>query len=207
MKTSAIIALLAAFASAELLKSSCSSQCVEKINAAGGCARNDFECLCAKPGLVRQLQPCLESACSEADELFRAKVAFTQECKAAGVKISFVEPAVHLDMVRRADGGSSDPSHAGMAGMAGMGSGAGSAAAAPAPASSPTPTVARPVKADSTGSASGAYASSARVSGASRASATSKGIKPAAYTGAAAPRDIAGSMFGFVAAVAAAAAI
>jgi len=207
MKTSAIIALLAAFASAELLKSSCSSQCVEKINTAGGCARDDFACLCAKPGLMRQLQPCLESACSEADELFRAQVAFTQECKAAGVKLSFVEPAVHLDMVRRADGGSSDSSNAGMAGMAGMdgmpgmGSGAGSAAA------NPTPTVARPAKADSTGSVSAAGASPARVSGASRASATSKGIKPAAYTGAAVPRDIAGSMFGFVAAVAVAAAI
>jgi len=150
------------------------------------------------------MQPCLESACSEADELFRAQVSFTQECKVAGVKISFVEPAVHLDMVRRADGGSSDSGHAG---MAGMGSGAGSAAAAPAAASTPTPTVARPAKADSTGGASAAYASGARASGAGRASATSKGIKPAAYTGAAVPRDIAGSMFGFVAAVAAAAAI
>jgi len=202
MKTSAIIVLLAAIASANLLKSSCSSQCVKRINTADGCALNDFECLCAKPGLMRQLQPCLESACSEADELFRAKVAFTQECKAAGVKVSFVEPAVHLDMVRRADGGSStgDSSHAG---MAGMGSGAGAGSAAPAATATATPTVARPAKADASGAG---YASSARSSGA-RASVTSKGIKPAAYTGAASPRDIAGSMFGFVAAVAAAAAI
>jgi hypothetical protein len=121
-----------------------------------------------------------------------AKVAFTQECKAAGVKVNFVEPVVHVDMVRRADGSgdSSDSSHAGMAGMAGMGSAAGAATTA-------TPTVARPAKADG---------SSARASGA-RASATSKGVKPASYTGAAVPREVAGSMLGFVAAVAAAAAI
>jgi hypothetical protein len=40
-----------------------------------------------------------------------------------------------------------------------------------------------------------------------RASATTGGPKPAKFTGAAAPRDIAGSMLGLVAAVAAAAAI
>jgi hypothetical protein len=131
-----------------------------------------------------------------------AKAAFTQECHAAGVKVNFVEPAVHLDMVRRADGGSSsaDSSHAGMAGMAGMGSGAGAESAA----ATATPTVARPAKADA--SASGARTSGARASGA-RASATSKGVKPASFTGAAVPREVAGSMFGFVAAVAAAAAI
>jgi len=151
---------------------------------------------------MRQLQPCLESSCPEADELFRAKVAFTQECSAAGVKVNFVDPVVHVDMVRRADGASpsSDSSHAGMAGMAGMGSGAGATGAASAvPTATATPTVARPAKADS---------SSARASGArASASATSRGVKPAAYTGAAVPREVAGSMLGFVAAVAAAAAI
>jgi hypothetical protein len=200
MKTSAVIALLTAFASAELLKSSCSSRCVEKIVSAGG--NSDFESLCASPGLMRQLQPCLESACSGDDELFRAKVAFTQECKVAGVKISFSEPAApHLDMVRRAGGGNNQGDHpagmdmSGMSGMSGMDGGAATA----------TPTVARPA---GTGAAkaSGARASGAKASGA-YASATSKGVKPAVYTAAAAPRDIAGSMIGFAAAVAAAAAI
>jgi len=155
---------------------------------------------------MKQLQPCLESSCSEADELIHAKAAFTQECHAAGVKVNFVEPTVHLDMVRRADGGSNsaDSSHAGMAGMAGMGSGAGAESAAAA--GTATPTVARPAKADA--SPSGARTSGARASGARvSASATSKGVKPASFTGAAVPREIAGSMFGFVAAVAAAAAI
>jgi hypothetical protein len=40
-----------------------------------------------------------------------------------------------------------------------------------------------------------------------RAATTTGGAKPAKFTGAAAPRDVAGSMLGFVAAVAAAAAI
>ena len=40
-----------------------------------------------------------------------------------------------------------------------------------------------------------------------RATGTAKGVKPATYTGAAVPREIAGRVFGFVAAVAAAAAI
>jgi hypothetical protein len=193
---------------------------VAKIVSAGG--NSDFESLCTSPGLMRQLQPCLESACSGDDELFRkylvtelmktlisnnitgAKVAFTQECKAAGVKISFTEPAApHLDMVRRAGGGNNQGDHpagmdmSGMSSMAGMDGGAGAATA--------TPTVARPA---GTGAAkaSGARASGARTSGA-YASATSKGVKPAVYTAAAAPRDVAGSMIGFAAAVAAVAAI
>jgi len=50
---------------------------------------------------------------------------------------------------------------------------------------------------------------SAKASNTARASATgtAKGPKPAAYTGAAAPREIAGKVLGFVAAAAAAAAI
>lgn len=47
----------------------------------------------------------------------------------------------------------------------------------------------------------------ASASASSRASGTAKGPKPATYSGAAVPRDVAGSMLGFVAAVAAAAAI
>jgi hypothetical protein len=84
MKTSTIFALFAALVSAtELDKRSCSvsslrllaprmkeheinvqqAQCVEKVVQASGCDANDFSCSCSKPGMIKQLQPCLEFAC------------------------------------------------------------------------------------------------------------------------------------------------
>lgn len=83
MKTSTIVALFFGLVSATLLdKRSCSvsllpfptilpvantsarqSQCVEKVVQVSGCAANDFSCSCSKPGMIKQLQPCLEFAC------------------------------------------------------------------------------------------------------------------------------------------------
>lgn len=39
------------------------SQCVEKVVQATGCEANDLTCSCLKPGMIKQLQPCLEFAC------------------------------------------------------------------------------------------------------------------------------------------------
>jgi len=191
MKTSTIIAILVACAAAADLKSSsCSATCVEKIVYADGCGREDFQCHCSKPGLIRQLQPCLQSACTDAGALEEAKAAFTQECKAAGVKVKFVSASVeHFDMARRADSSSgSGDSNDGMShGSVG----------------SATSAVAKPAKGTST---STAYRNV--VSGHASVTGTrTRGVNPAVYTGAVAPREVAGSMLGFVAAVAAAAAI
>lgn len=36
---------------------------MEKVVQASGCDANDFSCSCSKPGMIKQLQPCLEFAC------------------------------------------------------------------------------------------------------------------------------------------------
>jgi len=158
MKTSIIFTLFVAIVSAaDLHKRSCSAQCVEKVVQASGCAKNDLSCSCSKPGLIKQLQPCLEFACGTAGTLDKAKVAFTQKCQAAGVEVRFADEKVqHWEMAKR---------------------------------SSPSATA------------------SGQGIGHKAAATTTRGAKPAMYTGAASPRDVAGSMLGLVAAVAAAAAI
>ncbi|KAF2428857.1 hypothetical protein EJ08DRAFT_698874 [Tothia fuscella] len=182
MKVSTIVVFLAAFASARLSETSCASQCVNRL--ADGCDADDFACRCAKPGLVKQLLPCLQSACSSGSALNgkpclflherskinshqEAKAAFSLECKAAGVKVNFASEApTCVDMVRREDA---------------------------------SPTAA--VRAKGTG---GTRASGARASGA-YPTGTAKGVKPAAYTGAAVPREVTGGLLGFAAFAAAAA--
>jgi len=87
------------------------------------------------------------------------------------------------------------------------------AAVASATAAGSVATVAAAASATSKASAASATSKASATSAAGAATArvaytaTSKAPKPATYTGAAAPRDIAGSMFGFVAGVVAAAAI
>ncbi|KAE9973098.1 hypothetical protein EG328_004608, partial [Venturia inaequalis] len=160
MKTSTIIALFFGLVSAtQLSKRSCSTQCVEKVIQTNGCETNDFSCSCSQPGMIKQLQPCLEFSCGTT-ALEAAKVAFVQRCQAAGVHVEFGEdhvPPGHHEMVRRASAAKAAPSGAG------------------------TETTE------------------------ARATATTGGLRPAEFTGAAAPRDLAASMLGLVAAVAAAA--
>ncbi|QDS74626.1 hypothetical protein FKW77_009090 [Venturia effusa] len=163
MKTSTIFALLFGLVSAtQLAKRSCSTQCVEKVVQVGGCDANDFSCSCSRPGMIKQLQPCLEFAC-DTTALEDAKVAFVQKCQAAGVQVQFGEDHVtpgHHEMIRR----------------------------------------------DSVEEA-GADSSERGTGTRARASATSGSPRPAQYTGGGVPREVAGSMLGLFAAVAAAAAI
>ncbi|TID21764.1 hypothetical protein E6O75_ATG05159 [Venturia nashicola] len=115
MKTSTIIGLFVGLVSASQLgKRSCSTQCVEKVVQASGCDANDVSCSCSKPGMIKQLQPCLEFACGTT-ALDAAKVAFVQKCQAAGVHVEFGEdhvPPGHHEMVRR-DSVADDASSAG----------------------------------------------------------------------------------------------
>lgn len=39
------------------------TQCVEKVIQTNGCETNDFSCSCSQPGMIKQLQPCLEFSC------------------------------------------------------------------------------------------------------------------------------------------------
>jgi hypothetical protein len=94
-------------------------------------------------------------------------------------------------MLRRADASSAD--HAGMNMGGASATGADGAAGGAATA---TTTAVR-----QRASGAGPRASGARATG------TTKGVKPAAYTGAAVPREVTGNILGFAAAIAAVAAI
>ncbi|ODM20196.1 hypothetical protein SI65_05184 [Aspergillus cristatus] len=88
--TQALIALtVTGLASAQIPNvPSCSLQCFLSSLTSDGCSDlTDFACHCAKPQLPKEITPCVEKACSEADQSAVSN-AVVQECSAAGHPIS-----------------------------------------------------------------------------------------------------------------------
>jgi len=96
MKTSfaAIAVALASVASAQLADiPSCALQCFIDALSADGCSSlTDFACHCKKTDLIPTVEPCVQKACSAADQ---AKVITAVEgtCASAGVPITISTPA------------------------------------------------------------------------------------------------------------------
>ncbi|EYE96394.1 CFEM domain-containing protein [Aspergillus ruber CBS 135680] len=91
MRFTQVVAALAAtgLASAQIPDvPSCSLQCFLDSLSNDGCSElTDFACHCTKPQLPQEITPCVEKACSEADQS-AVSSAVVQECSAAGHPIS-----------------------------------------------------------------------------------------------------------------------